>query len=186
MFCAIALRTSASAVYWARCRASRSTAASSAAACSLLRCKPPRRAEYPCASTGARERRGDGDAQREDEPDCRWEEHHNLGRARRRAEHWQASEARAAAGLALGQAHGGEEAPEGIEFQDLRTPGFQPGAAAAPGRLARIPGGPRLRREPTKWDWPRRVFLQQMRALTIMMQRCGAISTRDSMLSLVG
>ena len=46
-------------------------------------------------------------------------------------------------------------------------------------------GGLRLRREPTIWDWPRRVLLQHMRAHTIMMQRCGTISTRDSMLSLV-
>ena len=44
----------------------------------------------------------------------------------------------------------------------------------------------RLRRKPTRWDWPRRVLFQHMRAHTIMMQRCGAISTRDSMLSLVG
>ena len=34
--------------------------------------------------------------------------------------------------LALVQAHGGEEAPEVIEFQDMLTPVFQPGAAAAP------------------------------------------------------
>ena len=44
----------------------------------------------------------------------------------------------------------------------------------------------RLRRKPTRWDWPRRVLFQHMRAHTIMMQRCGTISTTDSMLSLVG
>ena len=35
----------------------------------------------------------------------------------------------------------------------------------------RIQGGPRLRRKPTRWDWPRRVLLQHMKAHTIMSRR---------------
>ena len=44
----------------------------------------------------------------------------------------------------------------------------------------------RLRRKPTRWDWPKRVFFQHVRAHTIRVQRRGTRRTTDSMLSLVG